>query len=127
MSGYNPQDQSEPASAPPRSKVVIIFLGIIAAACVLQFIFMVTRLANLSSFPPEQWGVVQFSTNMQVLVSLIGLICLYGTWNRDRKLTLGFYGLALANIALSLYSDQPLIAATSVVAMLLHLIALRYH
>lgn len=127
MSGYNAQDPSEAAKVSSRSKVVVIILGIIAAACVLQFFFMVTRLADLSSFPPEQWGIVQFSTNMQVLVSLIALICLYGTWNRDRKLTVGFYALALANIALSLYSDQPLVAAASVVAMLLHLIVLRYH
>lgn len=126
MSGYNGQDQPEPPQVAPRSNVLITLLGIIAAACVLQFIYMVIRLSNISSFPPEQWGIVQLSTNMQILISIFGLACLYGTWNRDRKLTYGFYAVAVANIAFSLYSNQPLLVLASVVAVILHLLARRY-
>ncbi len=126
MSGYNPQEQSQSTPVTPRSKILIIILGIIAVACVGQFIFMVMRLANISDFPSEQWGIIQLSTNMQIIISIFGLVCLYGTWNRDRKLTYGFYGVAVLNIAFSLYANQPLLVLASVVAVVLHLFARRY-
>lgn len=95
-------------------------LGVVAVMCLLQAIYMVMRLANLSDFPPEQLGKVHLSTNFQILASAIGLLCLFaGVWNGQRGMTYIFYALTVINFGLSLYADQPLFAVGSVVALVL--------
>lgn len=102
-----------------RGKMLIAFVVGVGLACVVQFAYMVIRLANLSDVPPEILGQVHLTTNLRILASAIAFIFLYGIWNGERRMGYAFCALATANIALSLYAGDGLIALCSVLAILL--------
>lgn len=102
---------------PTRGNVLTGAICLIGAASIFQAVVMIGRLANISDFPPAQWGQIQISTNLYIVLSGITIMALLGMWSWSRQAYYGLYGLGMANLALSLYAEQPAVALITALLM----------